>query len=85
MSKLNEIYNGWKNYIFPNKEVEAIAKQRAKICAGCEQAVKMAFDELMPDNTLKEIEGLCCNICECPLSTKTRSLDTKCPKSKWFR
>ncbi len=34
--KYNEIKDGWKNYIFPNPEVEKIAEQRAVICASCE-------------------------------------------------
>jgi|TARA_X000001388_G_C2194051_1_gene108672 hypothetical protein len=39
-SKLSEIYNGWKNVVFPNEHIEKIAKARASICAGCEHNVK---------------------------------------------
>ena len=39
-AKLSEIFNGWKNVVFPNKHVEQIAKARASICAGCEFNVK---------------------------------------------
>jgi len=46
MTKIKQIYSGWKNFIFPNKEVEAIAKVRAKICAGCVHSVTMTFEEL---------------------------------------
>ncbi len=83
MSKIKEIYQGWKNYIFPNQEVEMVAKERAEICAGCVHAVKMKYDELMPDDTLKKIEGYCCELCLCPLSTKTRSLESNCEINKW--
>jgi hypothetical protein len=37
MSKLNNIIEGWKNVIFPNKEVEKIAYERAIICANCDK------------------------------------------------
>lgn len=39
MSKLKEIYDGWKNYIFPNPEIESMAKYRASICSECEHLV----------------------------------------------
>lgn len=32
---LGSIIEGWGNYIFPNKEVENLAKVRALICATC--------------------------------------------------
>lgn len=34
-SKVNEIFNGWKNVVFKNPQVEKIAKARAEICASC--------------------------------------------------
>tara|TARA_A100001201_G_C4075359_1_gene197170 strand:- start:388 stop:612 length:225 start_codon:yes stop_codon:yes gene_type:complete len=39
-AKLSEIFNGWKNVVFPNENVEKIAKARASICADCEYNVK---------------------------------------------
>ena len=33
--KLKSIYDGWRNIIWENPEVELIAKQRAKICSEC--------------------------------------------------
>ena len=38
-AKLSEIFNGWKNVVFPNENVEKIAKARASICADCEYNV----------------------------------------------
>lgn len=35
MSKLQEIYNGWTNYLTSNPEVQQLADMRAKICAEC--------------------------------------------------
>ena len=39
-SKVSEIFNGWKNVVFPNEHVEKIAKARASICGQCEHNVK---------------------------------------------
>ncbi len=38
--KVSEIFNGWKNVVFPNEHVEQIAKARASICGTCEHNVK---------------------------------------------
>ena len=40
VAKISEIFNGWKNVVFPNEEVERTAKVRAAICAQCEYNVK---------------------------------------------
>ncbi len=40
VAKISEIFNGWKNVVFPNEEVEKVAKTRAAICAQCEYNVK---------------------------------------------
>ena len=39
-AKISEIFNGWKNVVFPNEHIEKIAKARAAICATCEYNVK---------------------------------------------
>lgn len=36
-NKFERIVEGWDNYIFKKPETEEMAKQRAKICAVCEQ------------------------------------------------
>ena len=38
--KIKEIFNGWKNVVFPNPQVEQIAKARAAICSKCEFNVR---------------------------------------------
>jgi len=35
-AKIKSIAEGWKNYLFSNKEAEKIAIQRAEICINCE-------------------------------------------------
>ena len=39
-AKVSEIFNGWKNVVFPNEYVEKIAKARAEICGTCEFNVR---------------------------------------------
>lgn len=39
MSKVNEILDGIKHYVFPTEESENIAKNRAKICGECEHNI----------------------------------------------
>ena len=40
MSQLSEIFEGWKNYAFPNKDIENEAKRRMTICVGCDKLKK---------------------------------------------
>lgn len=68
---------GWKNYTFPNKQVEESAKKKAEICAKCPHAVNSVWDEILPDATLQEVKGMKCELCDCPLSTLLRS-DKNC-------
>jgi hypothetical protein len=66
---IDEIVEGWKNYIVKTPLVEAEAKRRAEICASCEHAKD---DLAMPR----------CGICNCPLAIKTRSMKSECPNPK---
>lgn len=89
MSRLRDIINGWKNYVGNDAVALEIAKKRAGICVNCHDEngepnlVKMKFEELMPDFSMKEIEGLKCKECGCPASTATRSEKYECPLGKW--
>jgi len=67
MSKLEEIYQGWKNYAFPNPEMEELAKKRAAICVDCPKLKSNNF----------------CSVCGCYIPAKTRSKKSRCPLSKW--
>lgn len=69
MSLLQEIYNGWKYYIFPNAEVEEIAKKRIAICV----------ENKCGKFTTKKI----CKVCGCYMPAKVRSLQSQCPLKKW--
>lgn len=67
MSLLEEIYQGWKNYAFPNAIIEEKAKKRVAICVSC--------PKLKPNKV--------CGSCGCYIPAKTRSPRSKCPLGKW--
>jgi len=67
MSVLSEIYDGWKNFIFENEEVEAMAKKRIAICVDCDSYTSV--------NT--------CKHCGCYMPFKTRSPKSTCPEELW--
>ena len=71
-SKFEEIINGYSNLVksklgLSSEQDEKIFKARRSICDACD--FKSALDR--------------CLVCGCPLSAKTRSLTTSCPKKYW--
>ena len=81
---LRAIVQGFKNYHFPNEQVEKQAKERAIICASCKHANHdHPFKLLLQDNSTKEIKGLGCDICHCLLSALVRQYLKSCPIKKW--
>lgn len=84
LQKLERIAEGWTNVVFLSETVEVIARQRAISCAACEFAVESSWMTNVGDD-IKEIQGLKCDKCNCPLSAKTRSINEKCPlpDPKW--
>jgi hypothetical protein len=83
MSKIENILNGWQNFIAKSEVTEKLAKERATICAGCDSNVKSKLLIFVKDS-LKEVEGYKCKECECPSSFKIRSIKEKCPLNKWI-
>ena len=69
MSQLTEIYDGWKNYVFQDPEVEEIAKKRIAICVA---------NECKKFKTNKS-----CAMCGCYMPAKVRSKRSKCSMGKW--
>lgn len=67
MSKLSEIYEGWKNFAFPSPIIEENAKKRIGICVDC--------DNLNDRNI--------CKLCGCYMPAKVRSPKSKCRLRKW--
>lgn len=91
LKKYKEIYDGWVNDAFPTPEILEIAEQRAKICASCPLNVDnycsrkqtgIAVTTFEYQEELRQ-EGREYKGCGCPLSKKTKSLDSKCPIGKW--
>lgn len=70
MSILQEIFEGWKNYIFENPEVEEEAKRRMEICVknDCKK-----FNE----------KHKMCDVCGCYMPAKVRSPKSICLLAKW--
>ncbi|TYP71488.1 hypothetical protein [Aquimarina intermedia] len=81
MGQTFKIVRAWKNYI--SGKISNLERLRAKSCTTCDHAVVGTYEKLMPDFQLKEIQGLKCGKCNCPLSTKLRSETDKCPLGKW--
>ena len=69
MSQLTEIYDGWKNYVFQDPQVEELAKKRIAIC------VTNEFKKFKSNKS--------CAMCGCYMPAKTRSKKSKCPLKKW--
>ncbi len=67
MSMLSEIYVGWKNFTFPNPQIENEAKRRIAICVDC--------DRLRKNKT--------CALCGCYMPAKVRSPKSRCKLKKW--
>jgi len=69
MSVLAEIFEGWKNYTFPNPQVEELAKKRMAICVS---------------NECKRFrKNKTCALCGCYMPAKVRSPKSKCTIKKW--
>jgi hypothetical protein len=69
MNQLSEIYTGWKNYTFPNPQIEELAKKRIAICV---------------QNDCKKFRAnKTCALCGCYMPAKVRSPKSKCKLGKW--
>lgn len=89
LHKLKEIKEGWKNVLFSDPKIEAIAVQRAELCAECPHSKMMEHSFMKFIETSKTIQMqnvmlYKCDQCGCPLSAKTRSLFSECPIKKWY-
>lgn len=67
MSIFEEIVAGWTNFVFPNKEIEELAKKRLKICLPCKKISDRNY----------------CKICRCYMPAKVRSPKSTCPLRFW--
>lgn len=85
LTNLQGIIAGYKNYTFPSETMEKIARERALVCALCSHCnPDHPFKRLMGDGeTIEEIKGMGCSLCNCLLSVKTRQLFSDCPAGRW--
>ncbi len=81
MARIYNILQGWKR--FYNEDATDEDRRRAEICKECEHATVGTYEKLMKDFELKEVQGLKCGKCNCPLSTKIRAKNEHCPIGKW--
>ena len=70
MIDIKNIWNGWKNVIITDENIEAAAEVRLLICNGCDKKTSMITVDV-------------CGLCHCPLIAKTRSKNERCPLGKW--
>lgn len=72
--KIKEILEGWKNLVWEDPEVEAIAKKRIETCAECNSR----------SNYPQEVNLMSrCLACGCVIEAKTRCKGCTCPLNKW--
>ena len=69
MGQLSEIFEGWKNFAFPNPEVEKQAIERITIC------VSNQCGHFKRNKT--------CALCGCYMPAKVRSPQSHCVIKKW--
>lgn len=66
---LQEIYEGWKYFAFPNPQIETEAKRRIAIC------VENQCGKFRKNKT--------CAACGCYMPAKVRSPKSRCKLRKW--
>ena len=69
MSRLKEIFTGFKNLVLGDPKIKEIARIRMEVCAGCEHASKTVY--------------LHCDLCGCYIPAKARSPISRCPADLW--
>lgn len=75
---LNDIYDGWKNHLFPSEfmkdTIDQVSEKRLAICRACPYNSKF-HSSMRPDEH--------CTDCGCSLLPKTKCLSCSCPQNKW--
>ena len=82
MSKLQELYDGWKNKLTPAEDLDPfilkIAKARMSVCNTCTWNSEHPSTKPLPGRPDHH-----CTKCWCNLDAKTKSLTSACPFNKW--
>lgn len=78
MSKIGEIFEGWRNHLSPSKymkeKIIQVSEQRLAICREC-PFHSSKHKTMRPDEH--------CTQCGCSLLPKTKCLTCFCPIDKW--
>jgi hypothetical protein len=84
---INEILNGWENFLVKSEVTEELAKSRATKCDVCIYKKYSKTIKAFVKDDLIEVEGFVClkcpSIIKCPLSAKIRSEKSKCEIGEW--
>lgn len=79
----SEIFEGWKNDLFPSKdvkeEISRISSQRLLICQEC----PLNSNKAKQNGYITIRTDYHCTECGCPLKKKTKCLSCECPIKKW--
>ena len=78
MVQISKIIKAWLQVAKGSTTMEH--KQRSSICQSCDHAIYKKYLDFIDDD-LKEVRGMVCNLCDCPLIAKIRSSDV-CVKWK---
>jgi len=79
MSKLREIFDGYKNLLFENEQVERLAEARLKECEKCKNLDNFELTIMGKKNKMY----LHCKLCICYVPAMLRSPTKKCKAGKW--
>lgn len=85
IDKAAEIINGAYHYIVYDPEVEALATERALVCAQCPFSKYRETIDIIVGDDQPLLVGYVCTKCNCVLSLKTRSTKATCPKRYWIK
>lgn len=91
INRLKEISDGWYNDAFPSQEVLKFAEPRASICSQCVLNVNNTCTTKVKAEAVKDFnyhgekrfKGELYPGCGCPLSKKTKSPASVCPRGLW--
>jgi hypothetical protein len=82
--KYQDILDGYSYLVVKDSAIEEMAQHRASICSKCTQAkYSGTVNTIVVDNKIKEIKGLRCAVCACPISGIVRAEEKVCPLGKW--
>lgn len=90
MANLLEIARGWHNFLTSPPELRGMANMRLMLCDTCPHKVELnnltaaVITLAAPSGTpVQRSTTFKCGKCNCPLSAKIFSPNSKCPINRW--